>query len=209
MCYFQGPRFLFPFGVVLSAPLDHHTSFRGFILNCTPVSANRPPPDLASPSRFSPLTLFPSPSHSACTPATGRRRDRCFLPSEQQLDKVKWYLTSFMPVFAAEAIMLLFNPHQSKQVLSILFEWVKKMRFVDLSYFPKVTEQCVGEWGWAMCADCLVATSLNPTWSSTMETHPVKNKRIQKETKLVLTRTYKDIILNCQVKIHKIWPNIA
>lgn len=79
------------------------------------------------------------------------------------------------------------------------------MRFVDLSYFPKVTEQCVGEWGWAMCTDCLVATSLNPTWSSTMETHPVKNKRIQRETKLVLTRTYKDIILNCQVKIHKIW----
>lgn len=85
MCYFQGPQFLFPLGVILSAPLDHHTSSRGFILNCTPASANRPPPDLASPSCFSPLTLFPSPSHSACTPATGRRRDRCFLPSEQQL----------------------------------------------------------------------------------------------------------------------------
>lgn len=156
----------------LQHPLDHHTSFRGFILNCTPVSANRPPPDLASPSRFSPLTLFPSPSPLPAPLPREGGEDRCFLPSEQQLDKVKWYLTSFMPVFAAEAIMLLFNPHQSKQVLSILFEWVKKMRFVDLSYFPKVTEQCVGEWGWAMCADCLVATSLGPTWSSTLGNPP-------------------------------------
>ena len=87
-------------------------------------------------------------------------------------------MISFMPAFAVEAIMLSFNPHQSKQVLSILFEWVKKMRFVDLSYFPKVTEQGVGERGWAMCAECMVTTSLNPTASSTTETHPIKNKHI-------------------------------
>ena len=52
------------------------------------------------------------------------------------------------------------------------------MRFVDLSYFPKVTEQGVGEQGWAMCAECMVTTSLNPTASSTTETHPIKNKHI-------------------------------
>lgn len=138
--------------LLFRTPRSSHLSFREpHTLNHSPVSANRPPPDLASPSRS--LTLFPSPSHSACTLPREGGEIGAFYPLNSNWIKSNGilHLLCLCLLQRQSCFYLIINPNKY-----FLFSSMgEEMRFVDLSYFSQSHRTVRGGVGWAMCADCL------------------------------------------------------